>query len=103
MVLFKAYLWGGLLLFCGFVVYDTQMIIEKRRLGDKDFIAHSLDLFIDFIQIFRKILIILMKKVRTESVTMNDLGCCNISLNNLSFEFCAARPKGNIYNDMACG
>lgn len=61
-LIFQAYLWGGLLLFCGFVVYDTQMIIEKRRLGDKDFIAHSLDLFIDFIQIFRKILIILMKK-----------------------------------------
>ncbi|XP_059089322.1 probable Bax inhibitor 1 isoform X1 [Tigriopus californicus] len=61
-LIFQVYLWGGLLLFCGFIVYDTQMIIEKRRRGDKDFIAHSLDLFIDFIQIFRKILIILMQK-----------------------------------------
>ena len=63
-LIFQAYLWGGLLLFCGFVVFDTQMIIEKRRRGDKDYIAHSLDLFIDFIQIFRKVLILLMQKVR---------------------------------------
>lgn len=44
-------------------MFDTQMIIEKRRRGDKDFIAHSLELFIDFIQIFRKVIIILMQKV----------------------------------------
>ena len=44
-------------------MWDTQMIIEKRRRGDKDFIAHSLDLFIDFMQIFRKVLILLMQKV----------------------------------------
>jgi hypothetical protein len=40
------------------------MIIERRRRGDKDFIKHSLDLFIDFMQVFRKVLIILMQKVR---------------------------------------
>lgn len=61
-LLFEVYLWGGLALFCGFIIWDTQMIIHKRRTGDRDFIAHSLDLFIDFIQVFRKILIILMKK-----------------------------------------
>ena len=61
--LFQLHLWGGLLIFCGFVVYDTQAIIEKRRRGDKDAIRHSLDLFIDFIQLFRKILILLMQKV----------------------------------------
>ena len=31
-------LYGGLLLFCGFVLYDTQLIVEKRRRGDKDFV-----------------------------------------------------------------
>jgi len=61
-LIFQVYLWGGLLVFCGFIMWDTQMIIEKRRRGDKDFIAHSLDLFIDFMQIFRKILILLMQK-----------------------------------------
>ena len=44
-------------------MWDTQMIMEKRRRGDKDFIAHSLDLFIDFMQVFRKVLILLMQKV----------------------------------------
>jgi FtsH-binding integral membrane protein len=61
-LIFQVYLWGGILLFCGFIMWDTQMIIEKRRRGDKDFIAHSLDLFIDFMQIFRKVLILLMQK-----------------------------------------
>jgi hypothetical protein len=60
---FQAYLWGGLLLFCGFIVWDTQMIIEKRRRGDTDYIGHSVDLFIDFIQVFRKIVIIMTQKV----------------------------------------
>ena len=44
-------------------MFDTQVIIRKARNGDKDFIAHSLDLFIDFVQIFRKVLILLMQKV----------------------------------------
>merc|ERR1711997_684045 len=61
-LIFQVYLWGGILLFCGFIMWDTQMIIEKRRRGDKDFIAHSLDLFIDFMQVFRKVLILLMQK-----------------------------------------
>lgn len=48
---------------CGFVLYDTQLIMEKRRNGDKDFIVHSLDLFTDLIGIFRRLLIILTNKV----------------------------------------
>lgn len=61
-LLFQAHLYIGLAIFCGFIMFDTQVIIEKARRGDKDFIAHSLDLFIDFIQIFRKVLILLMQK-----------------------------------------
>lgn len=48
---------------CAFVLYDTQLIMEKRRQGDKDFIAHSVDLFIDFLGIFRRLMIILAQKV----------------------------------------
>ena len=48
---------------CGFVLFDTQMIIEKRRAGDKDFVAHSMDLFIDFIGIFRRLVVLLSQKV----------------------------------------
>jgi len=34
-------LWGGLAINCGFVVYDTQLIAEKRRRGDTDYIWHT--------------------------------------------------------------
>lgn len=60
----QAHIWLGLAVFCGFIMFDTQLIIRKARMGDKDFIAHSLDLFIDFVQVFRKVLILLMQKVR---------------------------------------
>ena len=46
----------------GFVCYDTQLIIARFEMGDRDFIFHSLDLFTDFISLFRKLLIILTKK-----------------------------------------
>merc|ERR1719220_1287719 len=61
-LLYQAHLYIGLAIFCGFIMFDTQVIIRKARNGDKDFIAHSLDLFIDFVQIFRKVLILLMQK-----------------------------------------
>ncbi|KAF6023398.1 TMBIM6 [Bugula neritina] len=61
-ILFQAQIYVGLALFCLFVLYDTQMIIEKRRMGDDDYIWHSVDLFLDFVHIFRKLLIILSQK-----------------------------------------
>ncbi|XP_065840494.1 probable Bax inhibitor 1 [Oscarella lobularis] len=57
--LFNIQLYGGLALMCAFVLFDTQLIVEKRRSGDDDFIWHSVDLFIDFIDIFRRLVIIL--------------------------------------------
>ena len=33
-------------MFCAYVVFDTQMIIEKASLGDKDYIRHTLELFL---------------------------------------------------------
>jgi FtsH-binding integral membrane protein len=62
-LIYQVHLYLGLLLMCGFVLYDTQLIIEKRRHGDKDFVSHSLDLFIDFIGIFKRLIIILSQKV----------------------------------------
>lgn len=61
-LLFKVHLYVGLALMCGFVLYDTQLIIEKRRMGNKDFVTHSLDLFIDLIGIFRRLVILLTQK-----------------------------------------
>ncbi|CAH2073819.1 unnamed protein product, partial [Iphiclides podalirius] len=60
--LYQAHLYLGLMLMCGFVLFDTQLIIEKRRMGNKDFVQHALELFIDFIGLFRRLLIILTQK-----------------------------------------
>ncbi|XP_022239890.1 bax inhibitor 1-like isoform X2 [Limulus polyphemus] len=36
--LFQVNLYIGLVVICGFILYDTQMIIEKQRSGERDFI-----------------------------------------------------------------
>lgn len=61
-LIFQAYLYIGLFLMCGFILYDTQVIVEKRRHGDRDFVAHSVDLFIDFVGVFRRLVIILTQR-----------------------------------------
>jgi len=61
-MLFQAQLYLGLLGMCGFVLYDTQLIIEKRRMGSRDFVGHSVDLFIDLIGIFKRLVIVLTQK-----------------------------------------
>lgn len=67
-LLFRSYfvhelnLYLGLAVMSGFVLFDTQMIMEKHRMGSNDCIAHSLDLFYDVISIFRRLLIILTQK-----------------------------------------
>ncbi|XP_062842955.1 probable Bax inhibitor 1 [Trichomycterus rosablanca] len=58
-VLLKAHMYIGLAIMCGFVLFDTQLIIEKAEMGDKDYIWHSVDLFLDFVTIFRKLMILL--------------------------------------------
>lgn len=55
-------LYGGLLMVCGFVLYDTQVIVEKASRGDTDHLRHAMDLLIDFLDMFRRLLIILVKK-----------------------------------------
>lgn len=62
-ILYQIRLYMGLFIMCGFILYDTQLIVEKHRMGNKDFIMHSLDLFIDFINVFRHLLVILTQKV----------------------------------------
>ncbi|XP_072032846.1 probable Bax inhibitor 1 [Amphiura filiformis] len=61
-MLFQIELYLGLFIFCGFVLVDTQLIVEKCNNGDKDYIWHCVDLFLDFINIFRRLMIILGQK-----------------------------------------
>lgn len=52
-------LYGGLILFAFYIMFDTQFIIAKREFGDEDFISHALTLFLDAVNIFRRVLVIL--------------------------------------------
>ena len=61
-LIFQVNLYIVLAVMCGFIVFDTQNICEKARRGDKDYIMHAAELFIDFIAVFRRLLIILTDK-----------------------------------------
>jgi len=65
-LVFNIGLYFGLLVFCGFVIFDTQLIIEKAYSGHKDFVWDALELFLDFINIFIRLLIILTKDKKKE-------------------------------------
>ncbi|TYJ41317.1 hypothetical protein E1A91_A03G012600v1 [Gossypium mustelinum] len=59
--LFMFEIYFGLLVFVGYMVVDTQDIIEKAHLGDLDYVKHALTLFTDFVAVFVRILIIMLK------------------------------------------
>jgi len=51
----------GLLLACFYVIYDTQLVIERAERGDKDEIMHAMLLFVDLFDLFIRILKILIE------------------------------------------
>eukprot|EP01063_Lacrimia_lanifica_P005212 TRINITY_DN129_c2_g1_i10.p2 TRINITY_DN129_c2_g1~~TRINITY_DN129_c2_g1_i10.p2 ORF type:complete len:237 (+),score=103.14 TRINITY_DN129_c2_g1_i10:67-777(+) len=52
-------LYGGLVLFSFYVAYDTQLMIERAHHGELDPMGDAINLFIDFMAILKRILIIL--------------------------------------------
>lgn len=44
------------------MVVDTQKIIERAYQGDMDYVKHSLDLFTDFVAVFVRMVIIMVRK-----------------------------------------
>lgn len=57
----------GLLLFLGYIIFDTQMIIERADHGDHDFVKHSLELFTDLAGVFIRLLIIMARNADSKS------------------------------------
>ncbi|KAH9257060.1 hypothetical protein BASA81_004881 [Batrachochytrium salamandrivorans] len=60
--LFNANLYGGLAMFVGYVCADSQMIIERADLGDRDYVSHAWMLFTDLSGIFTRLLVILIRQ-----------------------------------------
>ncbi|KAI8475013.1 MAG: inhibitor of apoptosis-promoting Bax1-domain-containing protein [Monoraphidium minutum] len=58
---FELELVGGLLVFAGYVIFDSQVIVERCGAGDFDHVKHSVDLFMDFVAVFVRVLILLMR------------------------------------------
>ncbi|KAG9454438.1 hypothetical protein H6P81_007342 [Aristolochia fimbriata] len=65
--IFKFELYFGLLVFLGYMVVDTQEIIERAHFGDLDYVKHALTLFTDFVAVFVRILIIMLKNAGDKS------------------------------------
>ena len=70
---FKMNIYIGLFVMCGFILCDTQKIIEKVRMGDKDYIMHAVTLLIDFITIFKYLLLILVNESKSNKKSKNKI------------------------------
>jgi FtsH-binding integral membrane protein len=58
----SAMIFLGLVLFSGYIVYDTQIMILQAERGYKDVPMHALQLFLDFVNLFVRILKLLQQK-----------------------------------------
>tara|TARA_B100001094_G_scaffold300713_1_gene326346 strand:+ start:46 stop:864 length:819 start_codon:yes stop_codon:yes gene_type:complete len=67
------YICGGVVVFCGFVVYDTHILLERAR-GEKqaDCIADAIDLFLDFINIFIRLVYIMVQNKKESQQETHD-------------------------------
>jgi len=52
---------ASMLVWCGYIVYDTEIMLARLSIGQQDFVDDALQLFLDFLQLFVRILQILSK------------------------------------------
>jgi len=71
-LLFDVNLYLGLAIVCGYILYDTQLIIERANNGDMNYVKHALLLFIDLVDLFVRILIILIKNSQKREKKSNN-------------------------------
>ena len=61
-VLFNAQVYGGLAMFVGYVLADSQLIIERAALGSRDYASDAFMLFTDAVGIFSRVLYMLVER-----------------------------------------
>lgn len=64
--LFSVQLYLGLMVFSGFLLADTQLIVHKAMLGSNDHVGHALQLFTDVVGIFIRLMIIIARNRERE-------------------------------------
>jgi len=71
-LIFDINLYLGLAIACGYILYDTQLIVERANNGDMNYVKHALHLFIDMVDLFVRILIILLKNSQKKEKKNNN-------------------------------
>mmetsp|Transcript_19609 Transcript_19609/g.20321 ORF Transcript_19609/g.20321 Transcript_19609/m.20321 type:complete len:249 (+) Transcript_19609:1112-1858(+) len=65
--IYNLQLYAGLMMFSGYVIFDTQLLLEKAENGSRDVIGHALDLYIDFIALLVRIIVVLLKNAEKKN------------------------------------
>jgi len=71
-LIFNINLYFGLIIVCGYILYDTQLIVERASNGDMNYVKHAILLFIDMVDLFVRILIILLENSQSKNKKSNN-------------------------------